>query len=107
MSDPEIQALHDRVNKKSKPIVQAISSLKAQVDIYLSQIESRPTDNNKDKDAVYVKDLVEEVESLLKDIKQKDTNIIKIFKDKEIDSLIPEFHNEELCRQIQYQWSIK
>lgn len=47
------------------PITQVIISIKAQVDFYLSQTESRSTGNNEDKD------LADEIDSLLNKIELK------------------------------------
>ena len=92
MSKPTLLEI---VNKKCKLISQAITTLKAQVDFYLSQIEGSVDDN-----AGYRRDIVEEIESLLKEIKLKDSSIIKIYNEKDLDSHDPQFLNAELSRQV-------
>lgn len=71
-----LQSLPQKVNKKYKPFTQAIAFLEAQVDFSLSQMESKPAGNNKGGDVDYVRDLVDKIESLLKEIKLKDSNFI-------------------------------
>ena len=94
--------LLETVNKKCKPISQEIILLKAQVDLYLSQIENIPTDIGVDDKVSYIKEMVEETESLLKEIKLKDSSINKIYSEKDLASHDPQFLNAELSSQIQY-----
>lgn len=99
--------LLETVNKKCKPISQEIILLKAQVDLYLSQIENIPTDIGVDDKVSHIKEMVEETESLLKEIKLKDSSINKIYSEKDLASHDPQFLNAELSSQIQYQSTTK
>ena len=67
MSNSDVQNLLDKVAKKNKPLCKSRTSLRAQVDCYISQFDS--AGNTDERDPGYIESIRVEIESLLKEIK--------------------------------------